>query len=150
MAFLITQRWKIRQEILGWEDEILALEWVKENIAQFGGDPENITLFGESAGGAHVSYHIASPLSEGLFDRGIIQSGGYNLSKPGRLNTVEDANKLALKTQNIAGAINLGELEQLSAKDILAISSNLYHPYHPIVDGKLIPDNITKIFNEVS
>ena len=132
----------------GLEDEILALEWVKENIAQFGGDPENITLFGESAGGAHVSYHIASPLSKGLFDRGIIQSGGYNLSKPGRLNTVEDANKLALKTQNIAGAINLGELEQLSAKDILAISSNLYHPYHPIVDGKLIPDNITKIFNE--
>ena len=132
----------------GLEDEILALQWVKDNIAQFGGDPENITLFGESAGGAHVSYHIASPLSEGLFDRGIIQSGGYNLSNPSRLNSLDDANKLALETQNKAGALNFNELTQLSSSELLQISSNLYHPYHPIVDGELIPDNITKIFNE--
>tara|TARA_B100001250_G_scaffold254156_1_gene218675 strand:- start:6119 stop:7636 length:1518 start_codon:yes stop_codon:yes gene_type:complete len=132
----------------GLEDEILALQWVKDNIAQFGGDPENITLFGESAGGAHVSYHIASPLSEGLFDRGIIQSGGYNLSNPSRLNSLDDANKLALETQNKAGVLNFNELTQLSSNELLEISSNLYHPYHPIVDGELIPDNITKIFNE--
>ena len=132
----------------GLEDEILALQWVKDNIAQFGGDPENITLFGESAGGAHVSYHIASPLSEGLFDRGIIQSGGYNLSNPSRLNSLDDANKLALETQNKAGVLNFNELTQLSSNKLLEISSNLYHPYHPIVDGELIPDNITKIFNE--
>jgi len=132
----------------GLEDEILALQWVKDNIAQFGGDPENITLFGESAGGAHVSYHIASPLSEGLFDRGIIQSGGYNLSNPSRLNSLDDANKLALETQNKAGVLNFNELTQLSSNELLQISSNLYHPYHPIVDGELIPDNITKIFNE--
>ena len=132
----------------GLEDEILALQWVKDNIAQFGGDPENITLFGESAGGAHVTYHIASPLSEGLFDRGIIQSGGYNLSNPSRLNSLDDANKLALETQNKAGVLNLNELRQLSSSELLEISSNLYHPYHPIVDGELIPDDITKIFIE--
>ena len=132
----------------GLEDEILALQWVKDNIDQFGGDPDNITLFGESAGGAHVSYHIASPLSEGLFDRGIIQSGGYNLSNPSRLNSLDDANKLALETQNKAGALNFNELKQLSSNELLEISSNLYHPYHPIVDGELIPDDITKIFNE--
>jgi para-nitrobenzyl esterase len=132
----------------GLEDEILALQWVKDNIAQFGGDPENITLFGESAGGAHVTYHIASPLSEGLFDRGIIQSGGYNLSNPSRLNSLDDANKLALETQNKAGVLNLNELTQLSSNELLEISSNLYHPYHPIVDGELIPDDITKIFIE--
>ena len=132
----------------GLEDEILALQWVKDNIDQFGGDPDNITLFGESAGGAHVSYHIASPLSEGLFDRGIIQSGGYNLSNPSRLNSLDDANKLALETQNKAGALNFNELKQLSSNELLEISNNLYHPYHPIVDGELIPDDITKIFNE--
>jgi len=132
----------------GLEDEILALQWVKDNIDQFGGDPENITLFGESAGGAHVSYHIASPLSEGLFDRGIIQSGGYNLSNPNRLNSLDVANKLALETQNKAGVLNFNELKQLSSNELLEISSNLYHPYHPIVDGELIPDDITKIFNE--
>ena len=132
----------------GLEDEILALQWVKDNIDQFGGDPDNITLFGESAGGAHVSYHIASPLSEGLFDRGIIQSGGYNLSNPSRLNSLDDANKLALETQNKAGVLNFNELKQLSSNELLEISSNLYHPYHPIVDGVLIPDDITKIFNE--
>ena len=132
----------------GLEDEILALQWVKDNIDQFGGDPDNITLFGESAGGAHVSYHIASPLSEGLFDRGIIQSGGYNLSNPSRLNSLDDANKLALETQNKAGVLNFNELKQLSSNELLEISSNLYHPYHPIVDGELIPDDITKIFNE--
>ena len=132
----------------GLEDEILALQWVKDNIDQFGGDPDNITLFGESAGGAHVSYHIASPLSEGLFDRGIIQSGGYNLSNPSRLNSLDDANKLALETQNKAGALNFNELKQLSSTELLEISNNLYHPYHPIVDGELIPDDITKIFNE--
>ena len=132
----------------GLEDEILALQWVKDNIDQFGGDPDNITLFGESAGGAHVSYHIASPLSEGLFDRGIIQSGGYNLSNPSRLNSLDDANKLALETQNKAGVLNFNELKQLSSNELLEISNNLYHPYHPIVDGELIPDDITKIFNE--
>ncbi len=132
----------------GLEDEILALQWVKDNIDQFGGDPDNITLFGESAGGAHVSYHIASPLSEGLFDRGIIQSGGYNLSNPSRLNSLDDANKLALETQNKAGVLNFNELKQLSSNELLEISSKLYHPYHPIVDGELIPDDITKIFNE--
>ncbi len=60
----------------GLEDEILALKWIKENIADFGGDPSNVTYFGESAGGAHVSYLATSPEAKGLFKRGIIQSGG--------------------------------------------------------------------------
>jgi len=132
----------------GIRDQLAAIKWVRDNIADYGGDPNNITLFGESAGGAHVSYHIASPLSEGLFDRGIIQSGGYNLSNPSRLNSLDDANKLALETQNKAGVLNFNELKQLSSNELLEISSNLYHPYHPIVDGELIPDDITKIFNE--
>ena len=60
----------------GLRDQILALKWVKENIAFFGGDPESITIAGESAGATSIALHLVSPLSNGLFKRAIIQSGG--------------------------------------------------------------------------
>nr|CAD7447139.1 unnamed protein product [Timema bartmani] len=57
------------------KDQVAALRWVQRNIAQFGGDPENVTLFGQSSGGVCVTYHVLSPLSSGLFQRAIAQSG---------------------------------------------------------------------------
>ncbi|WP_203290716.1 carboxylesterase/lipase family protein [Maricaulis parjimensis] len=60
----------------GYLDQIAALNWVEANIAAFGGDPDNVTIFGESAGGASVQAMLTSPLAQGLFDRAIIQSGG--------------------------------------------------------------------------
>ncbi|XP_065081721.1 esterase B1-like [Ochlerotatus camptorhynchus] len=59
----------------GLKDQNLAIRWVVENIANFGGDPKNITLFGESAGGCSVHYHMISELSKGLFQRAIVMSG---------------------------------------------------------------------------
>ncbi|RCL85918.1 carboxylesterase family protein [Hyphomonas sp.] len=59
-------------------DQIAALEWIQRNIEVFGGDNENITVFGQSAGGFHISALLSSPLSEGLFHKAIIQSGGFN------------------------------------------------------------------------
>lgn len=59
----------------GMKDQVMALRWVQENIAKFGGDPGQVTIFGESAGGASTGYHLLSPLSKGLFHKAILQSG---------------------------------------------------------------------------
>ena len=131
----------------GLEDEILALQWVKDHISAFGGDPENITYFGESAGGAHVSYLIASPMGKGLFKRGIIQSGAYNLFN---WTSKDDVEELGLKTQTVLNAHDLQTMKTLSAESILSASIGLNHPYGPNIDGALIPNNLTKLFDEGS
>ncbi|XP_075211793.1 carboxylic ester hydrolase-like [Lycorma delicatula] len=71
----------------GLKDQVLALKWVQENIASYGGNPDSVTIFGQSAGGASVHYHMISPLSKGLFHRGILMSGSshcpWALAPPG-------------------------------------------------------------------
>lgn len=64
----------------GMKDQVQALRWIKENISNFGGDSGNVTIFGESAGGASISYHLVSPISKGLFKRAISQSGTLHCS----------------------------------------------------------------------
>ena len=59
----------------GFRDQVMAMKWVQENIADFGGNPDSVTIFGESAGALSASTHLLSPMSEGLFQRAILQSG---------------------------------------------------------------------------
>uniref|UniRef100_A0A2H8TEY6 Carboxylic ester hydrolase n=2 Tax=Melanaphis sacchari TaxID=742174 RepID=A0A2H8TEY6_9HEMI len=71
----------------GMKDQVLALKWVKNNIEKFGGDPNKVTIFGESAGSASVGLHLLSPLSKGLFHKAILESGTplcrWSVSPPG-------------------------------------------------------------------
>ena len=64
----------------GVQDQQAAMRWVRQNIAAFGGDPRNVTLFGESAGGSSVCDQIASPTAKGLFDKAISTSGEYGVT----------------------------------------------------------------------
>ncbi|XP_047108500.1 esterase E4-like isoform X1 [Schistocerca piceifrons] len=59
----------------GLKDQVAALRWIQQNMINFGGDPDNVTIFGQSAGGASVQYHLISPMSKGLFHKAIAQSG---------------------------------------------------------------------------
>ncbi|XP_023311620.1 venom carboxylesterase-6-like [Anoplophora glabripennis] len=80
----------------GLKDQVLALEWVRDNIASFGGNPESVTILGLSAGGASVHLHYFSPLSKGLFVRGMSQSGSALGPWVIRKNALQSAKKLAV------------------------------------------------------
>ena len=88
----------------GMKDQVAALEWVNNNISKFGGDPNNVTIFGESAGAASVGYHLVSPMSKGLFKRAICQSGAITcwwakVFEP-RLRAVALAHQLGYNPEN--------------------------------------------------
>src|SRR6266700_6970216 len=91
----------------GMLDQVAALEWVRDNIAGFGGDPGNVTIFGESGGGGKVSVLLAMPAARGLFHRAVIQSGAAI-----RVSTRERANALAEAVLKEVG-LGCGECEQL-------------------------------------
>ncbi|CAG2112560.1 unnamed protein product, partial [Medioppia subpectinata] len=92
----------------GFYDQLLALKWVRENIHLFGGDRDQMTIFGESAGSWSVSAHILSPLSKGLFKRAIMQSGSlmYNRDRPA-LSTIEGLQR----AKHLARSLNCDEFD---------------------------------------
>lgn len=91
-------------------DQIMALDWVRDNIKNFGGDPNNITIFGESAGGVNVVCLVGSPLAAGKFQRAIVESGGFgvnvNLKDTANSAQVESAEEFGLRFVKEAGCAN--------------------------------------------
>ncbi|XP_046570396.1 fatty acyl-CoA hydrolase precursor, medium chain-like [Haliotis rubra] len=131
----------------GLMDQMRALEWVQANIEQFGGNPGNVTLFGESSGAYSVGLHILSPLSRGLFNRAISQSGSAImnvLNRRPRERVIKVAQYLNCSSGNLpqSSLSQVRCLRHADVKDLVkadgSITSSLA-PFTPTVDGYFLP-----------
>jgi para-nitrobenzyl esterase len=119
-------------------DQVVALRWLRANVAAFGGDPDNVTLFGESAGATNIGYLVNSPLARGLFHRAVSQSGGFQMQDRLDLSHAE-ATGVSLSAQ-LAGQPDLAALRKLSSREVwdAALRHVPDHRYTPVVDGKSV------------
>ena len=135
----------------GLLDMVAGLQWIRKNIAAFGGDPHRVTIFGESAGGIAVSMLCASPLAKALFQGAISQSGGSfgpprPTTMPGEnLKRLADAERSGEAYARNAGASSIAELRKLTP-DKLPAGGRGQGMAWPIIDGWVIPDDQYKLY----
>jgi para-nitrobenzyl esterase len=125
----------------GMLDAIAALQWVKRNISAFGGDPNNVTIAGESAGAMMVGALVGSPLAKGLFHRAIAQSGGYMGLTMGRMAPGQTAQANGVKTMEALGVKTIAELRAKPLNELTGLSAGGL-----IVDGYVIPEDLSLTF----
>jgi para-nitrobenzyl esterase len=139
----------------GFLDQIAALKWMQKNITQFGGDPSNITLFGESAGGVSVLTLMTSPMARGLFHKAIIESGGgrdlipmrpLHESSPklpsGEAVGIAFASKAGIKGEDAAALVALRALPEKHVVDNLTMATMTTPTYSgPMIDGKIVVES---------
>lgn len=130
----------------GLQDQLAALRWVKANIVHFGGDPANVTLFGESAGAHALGILMASPLSRGLFHKAIGESGAFWEGKNGELESYAEARARGVAFAARVGASSVAQLRATPAAALNAAApwnftmNPMVTVFSPSVDGYVIPE----------
>ncbi|MDR2911504.1 MAG: carboxylesterase family protein [Bacteroidales bacterium] len=131
-------------------DQIAALKWIKANISQFGGDPNQITVFGQSAGAGSVQTLVASPLTTGLIQGAIIQSGGGIGSRPAV--TLADAEQTGAAIARFYGCVSIEEMRNVAAEEFgdfenrtadFVKAENRIANTSPVVDGYLLNESFS-------
>jgi para-nitrobenzyl esterase len=123
-------------------DQIAALKWVKKNIAAFGGNPDNVTIAGQSAGSISANCLVASPLCKGLFKHAIAESAAAFINGMIHTGTLKQSEEDGIKTARSFQVSSISDLRKISAEELLKKAQGT----GPIVDGYVLPDAIANIF----
>lgn len=132
-------------------DQIQSLRWIQENIRAFGGDPENVTIFGESAGAWSVHFLTASPLANGLFHKAIAQSGARmdtRVALDQQTSAGASASSSGSRLAELMGAENLAAMRAMPARQLLDAAAEHSFRTDGIVDGWVLPEQPYVQFSE--